>query len=56
MDKVIPRKNRKFRYLTIGFVSFLVAGAVVYASVSKKRSLNVKADELLVKEVRPRIF
>lgn len=56
MDKVIPRKNRKFRYLTIGFVSFLVAGAVVYASVSKKRSLNVKADELLIKEVSQEFF
>jgi HlyD family secretion protein len=56
MDKVIPRKNRKFRHLTIGFVSFLVAGAVVYASVSKKRSLNVKADELLVKEVSQELF
>lgn len=56
MDKVIPRKNRKFRYLTIGFVSFLVAGAVVYASVSKKRSLNVKVDELLVKEVSQEFF
>ncbi|MEZ7505741.1 efflux RND transporter periplasmic adaptor subunit [Flavobacterium sp. Arc2] len=56
MDKVIPRKNRKFRHLTIGFVSFLVAGAVVYASVSKKRSLNVKAEELLVKEVSQEFF
>jgi HlyD family secretion protein len=56
MDKVIPRKNRKFRHLTIGFVSFLVAGAVVYASVSKKRSLNVKADEVLVKEVSQEFF
>jgi HlyD family secretion protein len=56
MDKVIPRKSRKFRYLTIGFVSFLVAGAVVYASVSKKRSLNVKVDELLVKEVSQEFF
>lgn len=56
MDKVIPRKNRKFRHLTIGFVSFLVVGAVVYASVSKKRSLNVKAEELLVKEVSQEFF
>jgi HlyD family secretion protein len=56
MDKVIPRKNRKFRHLTIGFVSFLVAGAVVYASVSKKRSLNVKAVEVLVKEVSQEFF
>jgi HlyD family secretion protein len=56
MDKVIPRKNRKFRHLTIGFVSFLVVGAVVYASVSKKRSLNVKADEVLVKEVSQEFF
>lgn len=56
MDKVIPRKNRKFRHLTIVFVSFLVVGAVVYASVSKKRSLNVKAEELLVKEVSQEFF
>lgn len=56
MDKVIPRKNRKFRHLTIVFVSFLVVGAVVYASVSEKRSLNVKAEELLVKEVSQEFF
>ncbi|WP_458008628.1 efflux RND transporter periplasmic adaptor subunit [Flavobacterium sp. PL002] len=37
-------------------MSFLVAGAIVYASVSKKRSLNVKADELLVKEVSQEFF
>ncbi|WP_413999932.1 efflux RND transporter periplasmic adaptor subunit [Flavobacterium sp. W1B] len=56
MDKVILRKNKKIKHLSIGFFVFLILGAVVYASVSKKRSLNVKADELLVKKVTQDFF
>lgn len=56
MDKAIQRKSKKFRYLTIGIVCFLVLGTMVFASVSKKKSLNVKADELLVKEVSEDFF
>ena len=52
MDKVIPRKNRKFRYLTIGIGAFLVLAVLVFLSFSKKRTLNVKADELMVQTQR----
>jgi HlyD family secretion protein len=56
MDKVIPRKNRKFRYLTIGIGAFLVLAAIVFLSFSKKRTLNVKADELMVQKVEKAFF
>lgn len=56
MDKVIPRKSKKFRYLTIGIVAFLAVAMVVFFSFNKKRSLNVKADELTVKTVETDFF
>ncbi|MWB95817.1 HlyD family efflux transporter periplasmic adaptor subunit [Flavobacterium sp. GA093] len=56
MDKVIPRKNRKFRYLTIGIGAFLVLAVLVFLSFSKKRTLNVKADELMVQKVEKAFF
>ncbi len=51
MDKVIPRKSKKNRYLFIGIGTFLVLALLIFFSLSKKRSLNVKADELMVKKV-----
>ncbi len=56
MDKVIPRKNRKFRYLTIGITLFLVLSASVIFSLNKKRSLTVKQEELIVKTVEKTFF
>lgn len=56
MDKLIPRKNRKIRYLTIGIASFLFLALLAFFSFSKKRSLNVKADELIVKKVEKAFF
>jgi HlyD family secretion protein len=56
MDKVIPRKNRKFRYLTIGITLFLVLSAAVIFSLNKKRSLTVKQEELIVKTVEKTFF
>ncbi|MCV9933682.1 HlyD family efflux transporter periplasmic adaptor subunit [Flavobacterium sp. LS1R47] len=56
MDKVIPRKSKKIRYLTIGIVAFLAVAIVVFFSFNKKRSLNVKADELTVKIVETDFF
>jgi HlyD family secretion protein len=56
MDKVIPRKNRKFRYLTIAIGVFLVLAVIIFFSFSSKRSLNVKADELSVQKVEKAFF
>ncbi|QSB27056.1 efflux RND transporter periplasmic adaptor subunit [Flavobacterium sp. CLA17] len=56
MDTVIPRKNRKFRNLTILIGVFLALAAVVFFSFSTKRSLNVKADELTVQKVERAFF
>lgn len=56
MDKVIPRKNRKFRYLTIAIGVFLVLAVIMFFSFNSKRSLNVKADEISVQKVEKALF
>lgn len=56
MDKVIPRKSKKNRYLFIGISTFLVLALIIFFSVSKKRSLNVKSEELMVKKVEKAFF
>ncbi|RZJ48303.1 MAG: HlyD family efflux transporter periplasmic adaptor subunit [Chryseobacterium sp.] len=56
MDTVIPRKNRKFRNLTIIIGVFLALAVLVFFSFSTKRSLNVKAEELTVQKVEKAFF
>jgi len=56
MDKIIPRKNRKFRYLTIAIGVFLVLATIVFFSFNTKRSLNVKAEELSIQKVEKAFF
>ncbi|MFH7016501.1 efflux RND transporter periplasmic adaptor subunit [Flavobacterium sp. FlaQc-47] len=56
MDKVIPRKNRKFRYLTIAIGVFLVLATIVFFSFNTKRSLNVKTDEINIQKVEKAFF
>jgi HlyD family secretion protein len=56
MDKIIPRKNRKFRYLTIAIGVFLLLAIVVFFAFNSKRTLNVKADELSVQKVEKAYF
>lgn len=56
MDKVIPRKNRKFRYLTIAIAVFLALAVIVFFSFSTKRSLNVKSEELTVQKIEKEFF
>lgn len=56
MDKVIPRKSKKIRYLAIGISAFLVLAVVVFFSFNKKRSLNVKEGELIIKTVERDFF
>ncbi|MEO8535415.1 MAG: efflux RND transporter periplasmic adaptor subunit [Flavobacterium sp.] len=56
MDTVIPRKNRKFRNLSILIGVFLALAVILFFSFSTKRSLNVKADELTVQKVEKAFF
>jgi HlyD family secretion protein len=56
MDTIIPRKNRKFRSLTIAIGVFLALAVIVFFSFNSKRSLNVKADELTVQKVEKAFF
>lgn len=56
MDTVIPRKNRKFRHLTIAIAVFLALGTIVFFSFNSKRSLNVKAEELSIQKVEKAFF
>ncbi|WP_166922628.1 efflux RND transporter periplasmic adaptor subunit [Flavobacterium poyangense] len=56
MDTIIPRKNRKFRNLTILIGVFLVLAALFFFSFSTKRNLNVKANELTIQNVERAFF
>lgn len=56
MDKVIPRKNRKFRYFTIAIGVFLALAALVFFSFNSKRTLNVKAEEISIQKVEKAFF
>ncbi|UUF15861.1 MULTISPECIES: efflux RND transporter periplasmic adaptor subunit [Flavobacterium] len=56
MDTIIPRKNRKFRYLTIAIGVFLALAAILFFSFNSKRSLNVKAEELSIHKVEKAFF
>ncbi|MCI9845230.1 efflux RND transporter periplasmic adaptor subunit [Flavobacterium pectinovorum] len=56
MDKVIPRKNRKFRYLTIAIGVFLALAVLIFFSFNSKRTLNVKAEEISIQKVEKAFF
>lgn len=56
MDTILPRKNNKNKYLFIALPLFLVFGFLVYSSVTKKRSLNVKRAEITIKTVENNFF
>ena len=56
MDRHLSGKSKKLKYLTIGAVIFLALALMAYLSVSKKRALNVAADELLIKTVSEGYF
>jgi HlyD family secretion protein len=56
MDTILPRKNNKNKYLFIALPLFLVLGFLVYSSVTKKRSLNVKRAEITIKTVENNFF
>ncbi len=56
MDTVVPRKNRKNKYLLIALPIFLLVGYFVFSSVTKKRSLDVKKNEITIKTVENNYF
>lgn len=56
MDTVVPRKNRKNKYLIIGLPIFLLAGYFIFSSVTKKRSLDVKKNSITIKTVENNYF
>lgn len=56
MDTIVPRKNRKNKYLLIGLPLFLLVAYVVFSSVTKKRGLDVKKAEVTIKTVENDYF
>lgn len=56
MDTIVTRKSRKNKYLLIALLAFLLAGYFVYAAVTKKRSLEVKRGEIVIKAVENNFF
>lgn len=56
MDTIIKSKSNKNKYLLIALPIILVLGYVVFTSVTKKRSLNVKKDEITIKTVENDFF
>lgn len=51
MDTIVPRKNRKNKYILIGSTVFLILLILVVMSITKKRSLDVSINEVSVKTV-----
>lgn len=56
MDTAIKNNNKKLKYATLAAVVFLAFGTMAYLSMTKKRSLNVNAKELLVKTASNEYF
>lgn len=56
VDKVIKRKSNKNRKLILIGIGILAFGFLGYLSFTKKRTLNVKTSELLIKEVKQDFF
>src|SRR5690606_12300067 len=56
VDKVIKRKSNKNRKLILIGIGILAFGCLGYLSFTKKRSLNVKTSEILIKEVKQDFF
>src|SRR5690606_14221585 len=52
VDKVIKRKSNKKRNLILIGTAILIFGFLGYLSLTKKRTLNVKTSEILIKEVK----
>lgn len=51
MDTIVPRKNRKNKYILIASVVFLLLVILIVMSVTQKRSLDVQTAEISIKTV-----
>lgn len=56
MDTVISRKNNKKKYLVIAVVAIIVLGFGAYSMITKKRTYNVKKEEISIKTVESAFF
>lgn len=56
MDTFVPRKNKKNKYLLIALPVILLLGYFVFTSITKKRSLVVKKNEITIKTVENNYF
>jgi HlyD family secretion protein len=56
MDTIIESKNNKKKYLILALPIILVFGYIVFTSLTKKRSLNVKKSEITIKTVEDDFF
>ncbi|MBF4473354.1 efflux RND transporter periplasmic adaptor subunit [Flavobacterium sp. HJJ] len=56
MDTIIKSKNNKKKYLITALPIILILGYIAFASATKKRSLNVKKEEITIKTVEDNFF
>ncbi len=56
MDTIVPRKSKKNKYLLIALPVFLLISYLVFTAVTKKRSFNVKLNEISIKTVENTSF
>ena len=56
MDTIVPRKNKKNKYLLIALPVFLLASYFVYSALTKKRSLDANRNEITIKTVENAYF
>ena len=56
MDTIIKSKSNKKKYVLIALPIILIVGYVVFTSVTKKRSLTIKRNEISIKSVEDNYF
>ncbi|SCY47081.1 efflux RND transporter periplasmic adaptor subunit [Flavobacterium caeni] len=56
MDTAIKSKSKKFKFATLAAIGILAFATMAYLSFSKKKSLNVKTNEILVKTASEEYF
>lgn len=56
MDTIITRKNNKKKYLTLAVIGIVILSYGAFSIINKKRSLNVKKQEITIKTVAQDFF
>lgn len=56
MDTIIIRKNNKKKYLILAAIGIVILGYGAFSMINKKRSLNVKKQEITIKVVEQDFF